>query len=137
LALRVLSTQALAAAQNPGMQEDSFGQQTEVVQPNPLAEAAGTAATTAAITGANPAETAIVGECSQLPPSAQVSHPERLIVMLYGPPTAPTTTQAALLNSRYGLPVVTIDGLLQVSMTSMLNAKRDKFMLSTSSKKSA
>lgn len=116
------------------MQEDNFGQQTEVVPPNPLAEAAGTAATTAAITVANPAETAIVGECSQLPSSAQVSQPERLIVMLYGPPTAPTATQAALLSSRYGLPVVTIDGLLQVSM---LNAKRDKFMLSTSSKKSA
>lgn len=36
-----------------------------------------------------------------------------LVVILYGPPLAGTSTQAAMLGSRYGLPIVTVDGLLQ------------------------
>lgn len=36
-----------------------------------------------------------------------------LVVLLYGAPLAGTSTQAALLGSRYGVPVVTVDSLLQ------------------------
>lgn len=36
-----------------------------------------------------------------------------LVVLMYGPPLSGTSTQAALLSSRYGRPVVSVDGLLQ------------------------
>jgi len=35
-----------------------------------------------------------------------------LVVLVYGPPLAGTSTQAQLLSSRYGLPVVSVDSLL-------------------------
>lgn len=41
-------------------------------------------------------------------------HNTKTIVVLYGSPMAGTSTQAAMVASRYGIPHVTLDGLLQV-----------------------
>eukprot|EP00775_Hariotina_reticulata_P008964 gene8964-9139_t len=104
----MVAKQALAAAQASRMDEVTLGQSAEVTPPTSLAEPAGLATTIA-----TPAETATAVESSQLPLGAPVPQPERLIIMLYGPPAAPTTTQAALLGTRYGIPIVTLDGLLK------------------------
>lgn len=72
--------------------------------------AAPTQADTAATSVAGmPADTATATAVSteQAAPSAAP-----LVVVLFGPPLAGTSTQASLLSSRYGLPVITVDYLL-------------------------
>ena len=39
---------------------------------------------------------------------------QRSIMVVYGPPLSGVSTQARLLSKRYGVPVVTLDGLVQV-----------------------
>jgi hypothetical protein len=58
-----------------------------------------------------------VGELEAVPPTTMevVQAPHRLVVILYGNPLSGTSVQAAALCSRYGLPCVSIDSLLQVS----------------------
>jgi hypothetical protein len=53
---------------------------------------------------------------AQAQPTAaqQQQQPERLVAVVFGPPMAGTSTQARLLGSRYGVPVVTLDGLVEV-----------------------
>jgi hypothetical protein len=57
-----------------------------------------------------------VGELEAVEPQQlqAVQAPHRLVVLLYGNPLAGTSVQAAALCSRYGLPCVSIDSLLQV-----------------------
>jgi hypothetical protein len=81
----------------PGSQ--TTGQQPQ--QPGPGAPQASTEA------DAGAADAAAIST-SQAPAPA-----DPLAVVVYGPPLAGTSTQASLLGSRYGLPVVCVDGLLQ------------------------
>jgi hypothetical protein len=56
-----------------------------------------------------------VGELEAVSPDARPAQaPQRLVVVLYGTPLAGTSVQAAALCSRYGLPCVSVDSLLQV-----------------------
>lgn len=45
-------------------------------------------------------------------PAVDATTAAALVVLVYGPPLAGTSTQAQLLSSRYGLPVVSVDSLL-------------------------
>lgn len=58
-----------------------------------------------------------MGELEAVAPNALevVQAPHRLVVVLYGNPLSGTSVQAAALCSRYGLPCVSVDSLLQVS----------------------
>lgn len=77
-----------------------------------LAAASGAAASD---TAAAAAAVVAVGADEAAAGSAHVQpQPERLVVVMYGPPMAGTSTQARLLGQRYGVPVATIDGLIQV-----------------------
>lgn len=77
--------------------------------------AAGAAPTTAAAAIPEPQGAEGVGELV-LPTHAAAQPLSRIIVLVYGPPMAGTSSQAAKLGSRYNVPCVDIDTLLKVSL---------------------
>jgi hypothetical protein len=73
----------------------------------------------APIAGTGPATASIpeegVGELEAVSLEDRTAQaPRRLVVVLYGNPLSGTSVQAAALCSRYGLPCVSVDSLLQV-----------------------
>lgn len=100
----VLAPSAVTAQQAASSQPASQPPATGSATANP---ADTVAASTEATTGAEAADAGAAGA------ESATQTPAPLIVVLYGPPLAGTSTQASLLSSRYGIPVVTIDQLLQ------------------------
>lgn len=89
-----MSTLAPAGA-TPVPSQSSSGQ--VAVQPAAMSCAPGSAA-------------AAAGEAAVLQPAA----PQRMVAVVLGPPLSGVTTQARLLASRYGVPMVDLDTLVQV-----------------------
>lgn len=65
----------------------------------------------AASGAAEPAAAGAGAAAQQVQPAA----PQRLVAVVFGPPLSGVTTQAQLLGRRYGVPVINLDALVQVS----------------------
>lgn len=78
---------------------------------------AGTLAATAAPSSQGVGELEVVSTDAA---AALQQEPQRLVVVLYGSPMSGTSTQAAMLCDRYGIPCVTVDSLLQVGRCRLL-----------------